>query len=260
MRGVCACLQETYGDRDATLLKSQLEPLSTPTLRARLAHCFDTPTDPAASDRPAVMELLLAAYAAEGAAGRMEREVAGLVVPAGLAAELLAVLRQTDWVSLPRERPTVKADGYLILRRPPAEPAKTAAGRKEAEKLKSHGALWRLAVDAIEQADSVYAGGFSAIAVSKGFVGSPHVDGCAQSRPSSTIGSRRVMMIARPRSCLATTWPRSTRCRSEILSAAGSASSAARGTSRLWTPRGGWRRSMAAFRTGSVRTSASGTR
>jgi Leucine-rich repeat (LRR) protein len=251
--------KETYGDRDATLLRSQLEPLSTPTLRARLAYCFDLPTAPESSDREQVMRLLLAAYAAKGPAGRVLRPVAGLAMRSELACDLLACLRGMDWRNLPKERPSVRAEGYMILHRPTTEgelrpemhvdhhqqkstpgpearakeataepepepepesrptrlsnkelrrqraiarrqqrqerllsgggvtPAShslksdpeqaSAAKRAQAAKLAQHTVLWALARTAIEEADLQYAARYSAIAVSKCFVGSPHVDG-----------------------------------------------------------------------------------
>jgi hypothetical protein len=67
-----------------------------------------------------VMELLLSAYDGEAAAGRRTRRVVGAPVAAELAAALLAELRATPWAEMPKERPSIRAEGYLILKRPTA--------------------------------------------------------------------------------------------------------------------------------------------
>eukprot|EP01047_Picozoa_sp_COSAG01_P056005 COSAG01_NODE_6299_length_3748_cov_3.059468_1_plen_395_part_00 len=119
----------TPADRDATLLRSQLEPLSTPQLRRRLEFDFGVPMDPETTDREAVMVRLLEAYAAEGAAGRIVRPLSGaLVLSEKMQAELLAELRGTDWAATIRERPGVRAEGYLTLQKPTLDTGDAGAG------------------------------------------------------------------------------------------------------------------------------------
>ena len=213
MAPVCA------GDLDASLLQSQLEPLSTPTLRKRLAEQFGLPTDQETVGRAGVMQQLLQSHQAIGP--RATRSVRGKTLRHELESALLDTLRAVEW--LPpgqRERPKVRASGYLTLQRPKnaggpplaldthafagatpaaskgaAEDAKVAqptthpnavlkatmakaakSARLAAEKLEKHRGLWDLAVAAIQDADPAYAATFTAIAVSFGFQGSPHID------------------------------------------------------------------------------------
>ena len=60
IKGLHAC------DRDATLLRSQLEPLSTPMIRTRLEETFRVITDPDTVFREELMTKLLAEYNREG--------------------------------------------------------------------------------------------------------------------------------------------------------------------------------------------------
>jgi hypothetical protein len=179
--GAAGGKKETAADRDATLLRSQLEPLSTPTLRRRLAQTFGTPTDPESVDRAQVMTMLLDCYAKEGPSGRVVRPVACSLLAPRLQEALLAELRGVDWASTMRERLSVRAEGYLTLQRPPVlapgeAPPQTKAAKLAAAKLTVFQNLWDLAAQAIESVDADYAQSYSAIAVSKCFVGSPHID------------------------------------------------------------------------------------
>jgi hypothetical protein len=158
-----------------------LEPLSTPSLRRRLAQTFDTPTDPDAVDRAQVVTMLLDCYAKEGPSGRVVRPVAGTALAPELKEALLAELRGADWASTMRERLSVRAEGYLTVQRPPViapgeAPPQRKAARLAAAKLAAFRSLWDLAAQAIESVDPDYAQSYSAIAVSKRFVGSPHID------------------------------------------------------------------------------------
>ena len=68
--GALAGLCEPARDRDPTLLRSQLAPLSTPQLRARLEGAFGVPTDPATVGREEVLDRLVDAHAREDRASR----------------------------------------------------------------------------------------------------------------------------------------------------------------------------------------------
>ena len=54
-KGANAGQVDSAVDRDATRLRSQLEPISTPQLRARLARAFGVETDPESVGREGVM-------------------------------------------------------------------------------------------------------------------------------------------------------------------------------------------------------------
>jgi hypothetical protein len=247
--------------RDATQVRCQLEPHSTPHLRKRLARTFGIVTDPDTSSREEVLSQLVRCYEERGP--RPTTRVAGRHLgPIGRKAlpELLEVLRATTFpVGERRERPRVRAEGYIILQRPlaghgaegpratearvgeeasrviaarqdvgtwaPGAPicgvgvgeseqdeestgtqagtescsqeaaakARKAAAAKAAKagflasqgttkarlalaKLKRHARIWELAEAIIAEADPAYAEVFTAVAVTKQFEGSPHID------------------------------------------------------------------------------------
>ena len=248
--------------RDATQLRAQLEPLSTPQLRGRLDRLFGQPTHPDDVDREGVLSRLVLAYEASGP--RRIRKVRGVpptqcpharnrmdalyspracsvcvcvcvcvCVPQvrGVAPQddapldaLLELLRATDFpTGAQRERQTVKAAGYMVLPRPlngasagealyaseadprvcdshadgsggsggsggssfsgecdtqPAERAvrESAKARLAAAKLRRHARIFDLAYEIIAGVDSEFAEAYTAIAVTKQFEGSPHID------------------------------------------------------------------------------------
>ena len=175
-------------DRDASLLRAQLEPWSTTALRRRLVADFGRdPSDPEQSDRAAVVKELLECYAEEGlmlADGRSARRtvhVAGEAVPEADRSALLAELRR--WAASVdnqhaggRERPTVRARAYMILTSPAELQCGTAKALKAVAKLQAHAKLWELAVKALKRVDPDFADSFTALAVTSQFEGSPHID------------------------------------------------------------------------------------
>lgn len=170
---------EHAGDRDATLLRSQLEPYSTPTLRRRLQDEFGVDTDPETVDREQVMLSLLACYEKEGLAPRPVRRMQGTQVSEGLQASLLGELRQwrARTCDFPRERPKISAQGYMILRSPAEFSKKDGAkATLAAAKLAKNIRLWELAHAAMEEVDPSFAPVYTALAITYGFVGSPHID------------------------------------------------------------------------------------
>lgn len=79
-----------------------------------------------------------------------------------------------------QERPSVCAQAYMILRSPTDFNAKLGAGsrkaRQAADKFAAHASLWRGAERALREADPAFADAFTALAVTYGFQGSPHID------------------------------------------------------------------------------------
>jgi hypothetical protein len=168
-------------DRDATLLRSQLEPWSTLVLRRRLVDDFgEEPTDPEATGRAEVMEQLLACYDKEGGSREMVR-VQGTPVSAPLLAKLRVALR--DWALKHKtknlERTSIDAKCYMILRAPSTfgpEPFSRSV-KRAIKKYEKNAELWALAGEALAEVDPEYATQkWTSLAVTKGFTGSPHID------------------------------------------------------------------------------------
>lgn len=172
-------------DRDATLLQSQLEPWSTPHLRKRLEQFFGQPlTDPETVHREEIMERLLVQYEKHNSstgptAQRHIQWFRGRLVKESLCEELLAEL--CEWAvrygNCPRERPTINAQVYMILRSPEEFSEKHGPkARLAALKLQQNQKLWELAHEAMVQTDPVFAELYTALAVTSNFTGSPHID------------------------------------------------------------------------------------
>mmetsp|Transcript_71907 Transcript_71907/g.227220 ORF Transcript_71907/g.227220 Transcript_71907/m.227220 type:complete len:496 (-) Transcript_71907:41-1528(-) len=173
-------------DRDATLLRSQLEPFATFALRRRLVTTFGQepyqkvgPSPPA---RAEVMKELLACYARAGCPNeRRLLRVNGTPVEPDLLAELLVELRA--WAARNehhQERPFIHARTYMILRSPAEFEQKLSKGSSEAKRAKKkydeNERLWKLAASAMASVDRDFAAKFTGLAVTQGFRGSPHID------------------------------------------------------------------------------------
>ena len=174
-------------DRDATLLRSQLEPLSTPQLRKRLERTFgvvfpqrDNSTNMDEEEAPQfnrdyVMNRLLDCYA-KTPNSRVVRYERGTPIRPQLIDELFTLMEAIDWSTKNRERPKIKAEYYMILQRPGSGQVDSARTRRETAKLNKYRAIFDKAVQAIEETDPDYAKRFTALAVTKNFMGSPHID------------------------------------------------------------------------------------
>ena len=183
-------------ERDEYLLRSQLEPWGTVNLRHRLVQDFgQIPTDAAEVDRAGVMQRLLKCYADEGLmdqnghAKRKRVYVDGVPVSEDIIHDLLVELRawtdETGKISKNRERPSIRAKNYMILRSPKFDQAVSAtipptrASRRairKAKKLVKYRKIWDLAHKALGQVDPIFAEICTEIAVTYGFQGSPHLD------------------------------------------------------------------------------------
>jgi hypothetical protein len=74
-------------------------------------------------------------------------------------------------------RPSIAAASYMILRAPAEFAQKDSKNaRQAAAKIVKWQALWDLAAQAIDEADAAFAANFTALAVTLGFAGSPHID------------------------------------------------------------------------------------
>ncbi len=210
--------------RDPVLLRSQLEPLGTVALRKRLVCDFGRePTDPAKVDRSGVMRDLLEAYFEEGLAyfpesnnpmsdvsngesqtvnydsliaNRKTLQLYGSKVPEEKLERLMVELKKwtdhTGLINKNRERPSIHASNYMILRKPPpmnemdtidgtsnngnGKPLSRRALRK-IQKRERYRRLWEAGIDALNCVDPVYAEkNCTEIAITHGFSGSPHRD------------------------------------------------------------------------------------
>jgi len=162
--------------RDATLLRSQLEPWPTATLRNRLVTLFgesyDT-MDPLG--RAELMQRLLAHYESHGP--RKTIRIGGTPVRQELCDKLLKELKLWHQRHKVNNRPSINAKSYMILRSPKEFTQKNSKkARMAARKLSKNKCLWELATHAMKEIDPQFADNFSALAVTYGFNGSPHID------------------------------------------------------------------------------------
>jgi hypothetical protein len=171
----------------------------------------ERPTNPAHVDRASVMSRLLERYRNEGlsyhdgddggssngdakdpnaALGKRRTiRIDGKPVRIELLIELLAELR--EWrgdvgrgggSGSDRERPSKCAECYMILRAPsdadggPADAPPSRRARRRTKKMGLNRRLWSLALRTLAETDPTFATRCSEIAVTFGFVGSPHVD------------------------------------------------------------------------------------
>mmetsp|Transcript_8146 Transcript_8146/g.13421 ORF Transcript_8146/g.13421 Transcript_8146/m.13421 type:complete len:427 (-) Transcript_8146:158-1438(-) len=164
-------------DRDATLLQSQLEPLSTPQLVKRLERSFGVLLNKEteqAYNRDYIMTTLLECYEKHGP--REIRREKGIPVPKHRLDALVHELNAVNWPQTTRERPKIKAEHYLILQKPGSGVEDSVRTKKETAKLNKYKKLFDLAVDTLAEIDPVFAERFTALAVTHNFIGSPHID------------------------------------------------------------------------------------
>lgn len=164
-------------DRDATLLQSQLEPISTPQLCKRLERTFGIALDKQsdlAYDREYIMKTLLQCYNKHGA--REIRKEQGIPVSLERQKALLKELEAINWPRTTRERPKIRAEYYMILQKPGTGKAHSTRTKKETAKLMKYKNLFDQAVEALAEIDPEFSNRFTALAVTKNFVGSPHID------------------------------------------------------------------------------------
>lgn len=179
----------TPASRDATLLQSQLEPWPTAVLRQRLVKVFgESYQELDGLPRGDIMNRLLMHYQNYN---QKERNginnpprkiirVLGTPIRQELQTLLLHELRQwrTRHLKHGNTRPSIHAECYMILRSPMEFQTKVHSNKAQsaAKKLHRHERLWELAKTAMLEVDADYGHNFSALAVTYGFQGSPHID------------------------------------------------------------------------------------
>jgi len=210
-RGNLTAAYENPAERDVTLLRCQLEPWSTAHLRLRLSTVFGE--DHVAMDalsRGDVMSRLLHHYETTKQQRRCRKtiKVLGTPVDPMVCAQLLSHLRNWSQIHKVNSRPSINATSYMILRSPsefgqpqqqqpqgkaqqpqPSSqdnnnnnnnnnkvPAMSKKARIAAKKLRQFQPLWDLAKKTLATIDPIFARSFSALAVTKNFRGSPHID------------------------------------------------------------------------------------
>lgn len=132
-------------ERDATLLRSQLEPWSTTALRRRLVADFgDDVSPPEHVPRSQVMERLLQKYNEENS--RIHVQVEGTLVAEEIRSQLLNALQawSKTAVGANRERTSIHATNYMILISPANFHVGSQKAAKAAAKLKLHKCIWDL--------------------------------------------------------------------------------------------------------------------
>eukprot|EP00980_Cylindrotheca_fusiformis_P026532 scaffold16363_cov131-Cylindrotheca_fusiformis.AAC.2 len=162
--------------RDATLLRSQLEPWSTAALRSRLVSAFGEDYDELDGlARGVFMERLLAHYEKNGPRKILHAD--GTLVSEELRLQLMQQLDHWRTKHKKNTRPSINAQAYMILRSPVEFEQKDSSNAKQAaRKLNFYRELWDLAKAALLEVNPLFAESFSALAVTYGFRGSPHID------------------------------------------------------------------------------------
>ena len=174
-----AVVGDSPANRDATLLRSQLEPWPTAVLRNRLASFGQgqhRELDPLG--RGEIMRRLLEYYNATVGPRRIVHiQPSTPPVAQELREDLLRELKAWRSRHTVNTRPSIKAESYMILRSPMEFGAKDShKATLAAKKLEGNEQLWKLAHEALQQVDPEYAANFSALAVTYNFTGSPHID------------------------------------------------------------------------------------
>ena len=203
-------------DRDATLLKSQIAPHCTGALRRRLALVYGDTTNPEEVERKEVIERLLAAHQLNNGYGgqggpRAARYIKGVPVDETRCEHLL--IEMNKWIDIDnkrrlkpgeiyRERTNIKAQHYMILKGPKGfsttEETKetketkqtkqtkdvsvtsvlavSSAAKIAATKILQHLEMWNQALALLATVDHDFSQRVTAIAFTKNFIGSCHID------------------------------------------------------------------------------------
>lgn len=121
------------------------------------------------------MQRLLACYEGSPRTVRHERgEPLRAETVEGLVAEMEAI----RWPGTTRERPKILAERHMILQRPGtvgSHPG-SAKAKREGAKLRRYQGIWDKAAEAMAEVDPQFAEQYTALAITRNFRGSPHID------------------------------------------------------------------------------------
>ena len=115
------------------------------------------------------------------ASGRRLVRLQGKPISVGIRNKIFVALQQWSNSGLKsgttRERPSIQASSYMILKSP-AEVLKLGPKKFEKAlfKFKQYESIWKLAIEALNEIDSDFAAKIDAVAVTHNFTGSPHID------------------------------------------------------------------------------------
>ena len=115
------------------------------------------------------------------ASGRRLVRLQGKPISVGIRNKIFIALQQWSNSGLKsgttRERPSIQASSYMILKSP-AEVLKLGPKKFEKAlfKFKQYESIWKLAIEALNEIDSDFAAKIDAVAVTHNFTGSPHID------------------------------------------------------------------------------------
>ena len=115
------------------------------------------------------------------ASGRRLVRLQGKPISVGIRNKIFTALQQWSNSGLKsgttRERPSIQASSYMILKSP-AEVLKLGPKKFEKAlfKFKQYESIWKLAIEALNEIDSDFAAKIDAVAVTHNFTGSPHID------------------------------------------------------------------------------------
>ena len=175
-----AYVGDSPGQRDPSLLRSQLEPYTTLQLRKRLVETFGH--KPYAMHgapppgRAEVMASLLKEY--EKVGPRKVVRSLGTPVPISILNVVACELKAwSDRYDKFQERPMIKANKYMILRSPTEAEEKlirldSRRAHSAIRKYQQNLSLWEAAKAAMATVNKEFAHAFTGLAVTKGFVGS----------------------------------------------------------------------------------------
>ena len=163
-------------------IEAQLFSLSTNELRMRLVHHHRIRLPPT-STRTEVMTSICRAMRKKDDGGLTVRRMEGILISEEMAQRLLGILRGIEWVEKENERPRVNSGGYIVVKREVPNVEKLEKGRHAArvarmrnKRLDMYRELWDAATECLREVDSFFASTYSDLAVTKNFMGSPHVD------------------------------------------------------------------------------------
>jgi hypothetical protein len=165
---------QAAADRDANLLRSQLEPWNTAVLRRRIVADFGCDVLGEEVGRGGVMKKLLDLY---GERRRKRVKVEGTPVDPLLLEVLEKELKlwSDSFKGGNSERTSIKAEHYTILTAPLGlNRQATSKSSKAAAKLAANRVLWDAAADCLRSVNPDFQ--VSAVAVTHNFTGSPHID------------------------------------------------------------------------------------